>query len=364
MRPMAASGAGTTRSSSGMAAGRRQDLPDAPGGPRRRRAGPRRRRSAYLETHGRAETRRAGRGPRGDPAPARSSTAAPSSRRWTCRRSSSARPSSCLIDELAHTNAPGVEHRKRYEDIDDVLDAGIDVFSTVNVQHLECAQRPCRRADRRARARDASRTRCSARADEVVLDRPHPRGADRSACARARSTRPSASRRRSTASSRSRTCPALREVALRQVAEEVESQRAGRAGEALGTREERLFGGRRRRRWPSACSRSSRPTSRLAAARPPGLALGAAPRRPSSTSSYVAPPGEPPRARGARAPRGAATARRRCSARDLIVEEGDDLAEVAARVAARARHELTLILGQPASARTAGRMHRAAAANG
>src|SRR6478735_10692513 len=46
-------------------------------------------------------------------------------------------PRLCLIDELAHTNAPGVEHRKRYEDIETVLDAGIDVYSTVNIQHLE-----------------------------------------------------------------------------------------------------------------------------------------------------------------------------------------------------------------------------------
>ena len=46
-------------------------------------------------------------------------------------------PEVCLIDELAHTNAPGVEHGKRYEDIEDVLGAGIDVLSTVNVQHLE-----------------------------------------------------------------------------------------------------------------------------------------------------------------------------------------------------------------------------------
>jgi two-component system sensor histidine kinase KdpD len=46
-------------------------------------------------------------------------------------------PELCLIDELAHTNAPGVEHEKRYEDVRDVLAAGIDVFSTVNVQHLE-----------------------------------------------------------------------------------------------------------------------------------------------------------------------------------------------------------------------------------
>jgi two-component system, OmpR family, sensor histidine kinase KdpD len=46
-------------------------------------------------------------------------------------------PELCLIDELAHTNAPGVEHAKRYEDISEILDAGIDVFSTLNVQHIE-----------------------------------------------------------------------------------------------------------------------------------------------------------------------------------------------------------------------------------
>ena len=46
-------------------------------------------------------------------------------------------PELALIDELAHTNAPGSRNLKRYQDIDDVLDAGIDVISTVNVQHLE-----------------------------------------------------------------------------------------------------------------------------------------------------------------------------------------------------------------------------------
>ena len=46
-------------------------------------------------------------------------------------------PELCLIDELAHSNVPGVEHAKRYEDISVVLSAGIDVYSTVNVQHLE-----------------------------------------------------------------------------------------------------------------------------------------------------------------------------------------------------------------------------------
>ncbi|WP_037410534.1 histidine kinase [Candidatus Solirubrobacter pratensis] len=46
-------------------------------------------------------------------------------------------PDLCLIDELAHTNAPGLEHVKRYEDVEDVLAAGIDVYSTLNVQHLD-----------------------------------------------------------------------------------------------------------------------------------------------------------------------------------------------------------------------------------
>ncbi len=46
-------------------------------------------------------------------------------------------PELALIDELAHTNAPGARHHKRYEDIEEILEAGIDVVSTVNVQHLE-----------------------------------------------------------------------------------------------------------------------------------------------------------------------------------------------------------------------------------
>ena len=46
-------------------------------------------------------------------------------------------PEICLIDEIAHTNAPGLEHHQRYEDVEDVLAAGITVFSTVNVQHLQ-----------------------------------------------------------------------------------------------------------------------------------------------------------------------------------------------------------------------------------
>jgi two-component system sensor histidine kinase KdpD len=47
------------------------------------------------------------------------------------------RPAVCLIDELAHTNAPGSRHPKRYKDVEDLLRAGIHVITTVNVQHLE-----------------------------------------------------------------------------------------------------------------------------------------------------------------------------------------------------------------------------------
>ncbi|SFJ66205.1 ATP-binding protein [Cellulomonas sp. KH9] len=47
------------------------------------------------------------------------------------------RPDVALVDELAHTNAPGLAHTKRWQDVDALLDAGIDVLSTVNIQHIE-----------------------------------------------------------------------------------------------------------------------------------------------------------------------------------------------------------------------------------
>jgi two-component system sensor histidine kinase KdpD len=42
-----------------------------------------------------------------------------------------------LVDEFAHTNAPGSRHPKRYQDVEEILDAGIDVYTTLNIQHLE-----------------------------------------------------------------------------------------------------------------------------------------------------------------------------------------------------------------------------------
>jgi two-component system, OmpR family, sensor histidine kinase KdpD len=47
------------------------------------------------------------------------------------------KPGLILIDELAHTNAPGTRHAKRWQDVEELLDAGIDVYATLNVQHLE-----------------------------------------------------------------------------------------------------------------------------------------------------------------------------------------------------------------------------------
>ncbi|TWJ33585.1 sensor histidine kinase [Geobacter argillaceus] len=47
------------------------------------------------------------------------------------------KPQIVLVDELAHTNAPGSRHEKRWQDVEELLDAGIDVYTTVNVQHFE-----------------------------------------------------------------------------------------------------------------------------------------------------------------------------------------------------------------------------------
>ena len=47
------------------------------------------------------------------------------------------KPQLILVDELAHSNLPGSRHPKRWQDVEELLDAGIDVWSTVNVQHLE-----------------------------------------------------------------------------------------------------------------------------------------------------------------------------------------------------------------------------------
>ncbi|MEG7759628.1 two-component sensor histidine kinase, partial [Listeria monocytogenes] len=47
------------------------------------------------------------------------------------------KPELILVDELAHTNAAGVRNKKRFQDVEELLQAGIDVYTTVNVQHIE-----------------------------------------------------------------------------------------------------------------------------------------------------------------------------------------------------------------------------------
>ena len=58
-------------------------------------------------------------------------------KRWICEAILHARPQVVLVDELAHTNIEGSLHRKRYEDVMELLAAKIDVLSTMNVQHIE-----------------------------------------------------------------------------------------------------------------------------------------------------------------------------------------------------------------------------------
>jgi two-component system sensor histidine kinase KdpD len=149
------------------------------------------------------------------------------------------RPELALIDELAHSNPPGLEHGKRFEDIADVLAAGIDVFSTVNVQHLESLN------DRVAeltgvRVRETVPDSVLGTADEVVLIDLTPEAL----VARLRAGKIYPGENIEAALNnffRIENLAALREVSLRQVAEDVESKRLTlHAVEPLGTREERV----------------------------------------------------------------------------------------------------------------------------
>ena len=77
-------------------------------------------------------------------------------------------PELALVDELAHTNAPGMRNEKRYQDIDEILNAGIDVISTVNVQHLESLNDSIAELTD-IRVRETFPDRILEEADEVVL---------------------------------------------------------------------------------------------------------------------------------------------------------------------------------------------------
>ena len=251
-------------------------------------------------------------------------------------------PELCLIDELAHTNPAGVEHEKRYEDIDDVLGAGIDVYSTVNVQHLESLN------DQVAeligvRVRETFPDTVLSTADEVILIDLTPQALIK----RLQEGKVYPPERVETALNnffKVENLNALREVALRQVAEDVESKRI--ITEFVGTRDDRVA-----RAAPQAVGErlmalvSARPSSQRLARRAWRSAqrLGA-----ELDLLYVKKPGATPRGDQQEQ----LEALRKLAAAlgaHLLVEEGHDVADTAARVGAR-RGTTYVLIGKPRSA--------------
>src|SRR6202049_795294 len=78
------------------------------------------------------------------------------------------RPQICLVDELAHSNAPGSRHPKRYMDVEELLGAGIDVFATLNIQHVESLNDVVAKITR-IRVRETVPDSIIDRADEIEL---------------------------------------------------------------------------------------------------------------------------------------------------------------------------------------------------
>jgi two-component system sensor histidine kinase KdpD len=249
-------------------------------------------------------------------------------------------PELALVDELAHTNAPGLEHAKRYEDIADLLDAGIDVFSTVNVQHLESLNDAVYELTG-VRVRETVPDRVLGTADEVVLIDLTPEALIQ----RLREGRVYPQPRVPAALGgffKIENLQALREVALRQVAEDVEAKRLVR--ESLDLREERLFGGAA----PKPIAERLLALAKLAPSseRVVRRAWRSAQRLSGELDILVVrDPGAEPSA----AEREQLEVLRRLAAvlgAQLLVEEGDDLAEVAIRVA-RERGTTYVLMGAP-----------------
>jgi two-component system, OmpR family, sensor histidine kinase KdpD len=148
-------------------------------------------------------------------------------------------PQLALIDELAHSNPPGLEHRKRYEDIADVIAAGVDVFSTLNVQHLESLNDQVAELTG-VRVRETVPDSVLGTADEVVLIDLTPEAL----VERLRAGKIYPGEAIDAALNnffRIENLAALREVSLRQVAESVEAKRLTfETTSPLGTREEKV----------------------------------------------------------------------------------------------------------------------------
>ncbi len=253
-------------------------------------------------------------------------------------------PELCLIDELAHTNAPGVEHEKRYEDVRDVLDAGIDVYSTVNVQHLESLNDQVTSLTG-VRVRETIPDAVLSAADEAVLVDLTPEAL----IARLRAGKIYPPERVPAALSnffKIENLAALRETALRQVAEGVELGRV--RGAPAVRREDRLV----THAAPQAIS------ERLLALITPTPRSQRVVRRAWRSAQrlgaeldllVVRPPGGGAEGRAGQEEREQIEALRRLASvlgAHLLIEEGDDVAEVAIHVA-RERGTTYLLMGTP-----------------
>ncbi|HZS30942.1 MAG TPA: hypothetical protein VFA37_06765 [Gaiellaceae bacterium] len=140
-------------------------------------------------------------------------------------------PQLALIDELAHTNAPEMRNEKRWQDIEEVLAAGIDVVSTVNVQHLESLNDAIFELTE-VRVRETFPDRILDEANEVVLVDLSPEELQ----ARLRAGKVYPKERATVALEnffRADKLAALRELALREVADDVEARRVARELEPL-----------------------------------------------------------------------------------------------------------------------------------
>ena len=238
-------------------------------------------------------------------------------------------PELCLIDELAHTNAPGRRAREALRGHRGRADAGIDVFSTVNVQHLESLN------DRVAeltgvRVRETFPDKVLGARRRGRARRPHARGADRRACGP--EGVPAGARAAALNSFfRSRTWPRCARSRC------ARSRRTSRPSGSCATRCRSARSGssaRRRRPIAERLLALVTPDAALAAARAPRVALGPAPWRRARPALVREPRAEPPASE-----REQLEALRRLASvlgAHLLVEEGDDVVESAARVAASA----------------------------
>jgi two-component system sensor histidine kinase KdpD len=258
------------------------------------------------------------------------------------------KPELALVDELAHTNAPGLEHGKRYEDIEDLLDAGIDVLSTVNVQHLESLNDQVAELSG-VRVRETVPDSVLGRADEVVLIDLSPE----TLLARLRAGKVYKPERIDAALNgffRIENLAALREVALRQVAQEVESKRL--TTEVVGTREDSL-----------AADLAQAVGERLLALVEPYPGSHRLVRRAWRSAQrlgaqidllWVAPPGREPDPEHQRQLQALGQLASVLGA-NLLVEPGDDIADTVARVA-HERGSTYILMGRSRPARGLGRL--------